>query len=144
MFVIACPPAALAAYRSPVMISSQQLRHLLLVTVLGSSTLGCKKDADKIDPDSLSDGKKAVRWLVEKGDKENADYAAQRDKLDKAVLEAQSLIEDNHLDRAEAKLADVHWTPRSQGLLSEGDKKLIEIYDDKRKTLRGIIERKRR
>ena len=121
-----------------------QIHQLILIAALAA---GCKKDVDKqVDekPDLIEDGKKGVRWLAEKAEQEEDSYTAQKTKLDKAVADVQAHIADGKLDNAEAKLADIHWTPRGQGLLSDSDKKLIEIYDDKRNTLRGVIDRKRR
>jgi hypothetical protein len=109
---------------------------LVLVTAFG-----CKKQEK--EKDLVEQSKDGLQYLAEKAEQEKDAYTAQREKLDKAVAETQTLIEDGHLDQAEAKLADIHWMP-DEGMLNDGEKKLIQIYDEKRSDLRNVIARKRR
>ncbi len=75
---------------------------------------------------------------------EREQKASQTEKLEQLIKEAQTLIADGDLDRAEMKVADIQWQPDpTRSMISDTDALLIKQYDERRETLKQVILRKR-
>jgi hypothetical protein len=122
---------------------------IAIVGLLLGLTAGCSKEEAEATERGLAAAKDIkkeadgpVSWLaseVERERKENDDQLA---RLQKTSDEVEKLLADGKLDEAEVKVQSLHWKPITSAR-NETDALLVSQYDEKRKNLLAIIERRR-
>lgn len=121
---------------------------ILAGTALALSA-GCTKEEAEGAKRAVEAGKEikkeaegTVGWIVQQAEREQKEKADQEARLQKIVADVERLLGEGKLDEAEAKAVNISWTPiTSAG--NDTDALMVKQYDEKRRTLMSIIQRRR-
>jgi hypothetical protein len=110
---------------------------------------GCTKDEAEGAKRAVEAGKEIkkeasgpVGWMLEQAEREQKQRADQEARLRQTIADVEHLLAEGKLDEAEAKAVNISWTPIHSAENST-DKLMVEQYDEKRRTLMNIIQRRR-
>lgn len=122
------------------------------VAIVGLSlgpSAGCTKeeaDATSRAVESAREIKKEaegpIGWLASQAEREQKEEKDQLTRLQKTIDEVERLLGEGKLDEAEVKAVSIAWTPITSADNST-DKLLVAQFDEKRRSLLSIIERRR-
>jgi hypothetical protein len=128
------------------------MNRWLWITIVALSfglTAGCTKEEKEATNRAVQGAQEVkkeadgpISWVASQIEREQKEKADQQARLQKIIDDVERLLSEGKLDDAEVKAVNIAWKPITSAENST-DKLLVAQFDEKRRTLLSIIERRR-